>query len=134
MRLLTPVQNIIFPDADIAKAVEWSAWGINMNFGQTCHAGTRIYVHEDIYDEFVSAYAKRMSSLKVGDNFDKDVDQGPQNSKMQYEKILGYIESGKEEGAKVEIGGNRIEREGGGYYIEPTIFTDVKPDMKVSYQ
>jgi aldehyde dehydrogenase (NAD+) len=112
--------------------VEWAAWGINMNFGQTCHAGTRIYVHEDVYDQFVSAYAKRMSSLKVGDNFDESVDQGPQNSKMQYEKILNYIEEGKKEGAKVEVGGKaaRVGKEGG-YYIEPTIFTNVKPDMKV---
>ncbi|KAF2635187.1 aldehyde dehydrogenase [Massarina eburnea CBS 473.64] len=125
--------NIIFPDADIAKAVEWSAWGINMNFGQTCHAGTRIYVHEQIYDEFVAAYAKRMGSIKVGDNFDPSVDQGPQNSKMQYDKILGYIQKGKEEGAKVELGGNVAEVDGskGGYYIQPTIFSNTRPDMKI---
>lgn len=127
-------KNIIFPDADIEKAVEWSAWGINMNFGQTCHAGTRIYVHEDVHDQFVAAYTKRMSSLKVGDNFDESVDQGPQNSKMQYEKILGYIQSGKDEGATVSLGGKVAEvagRGGKGYYIQPTIFTNVKPDMKV---
>lgn len=105
-----------------------------MNFGQTCHAGTRIYVHEDVYEEFVAAYTKRMSSLKVGDNFDESVDQGPQNSKMQYEKILGYIESGKQDGATVSLGGEVAEVEGvggKGYYIQPTVFTDVKPDMKV---
>lgn len=120
------------PDADLEKTVEWCAWGINMNFGQTCHAGTRIYVHEDVYDEFVAAYAKRMSSLKVGDNFDPDVDQGPMNSKMQYDKILSYIESGKADGAKIEIGG-KVAQTGkeGGYYIEPTIFTNVEPEMKV---
>ncbi|KAK7190647.1 aldehyde dehydrogenase [Paraphaeosphaeria sporulosa] len=126
--------NIIFPDADIQKAVEWSAWGINMNFGQTCHAGTRIYVHEDVYDEFVAAYTKRMASLKVGDNFDESVDQGPQNSKMQYEKILGHIESGKQDGATISLGGKVAEVEGAdgkGYYIQPTIFTNVKPDMKI---
>jgi aldehyde dehydrogenase (NAD+) len=131
-RLLTVVQNIVFPDADIEKAVEWSAWGINMNFGQTCHAGTRIYVHEDVYDKFVEAYTARMARIKVGDNFDSTVDQGPQNSKMQYDKILGYIESGKSEGATVHLGG-KAAKTGvqGGYYIEPTIFTNVKPDMKV---
>lgn len=78
--------NIIFPDADIKKAIEWSIWGINMNFGQTCHAGTRIYVHEDIYEEFIKAYTERLKKVKVGDNFDDNVDQGPQNSKMQYGK------------------------------------------------
>ncbi|RDW62458.1 hypothetical protein BP6252_11891 [Coleophoma cylindrospora] len=124
--------NIIFPDADIEKAVEWSAWGINMNFGQTCHAGTRIYVHEDIYDEFLAAYTKRMASIKVGDNFAADTQQGPQNSRMQFDKILGYIEIGKKEGATVHLGG-KVAKTGkeGGYYIEPTIFTDVKPEMKI---
>lgn len=105
-----------------------------MNFGQTCHAGTRIYVHEDVYDDFVQRFSKRMSKLKVGDNFDPTTDQGPQNSKMQYEKILGYIESGKEEGATVQLGGKACNTGlPGGYYIEPTIFTNAKPDMKVCH-
>lgn len=103
-----------------------------MNFGQTCHAGTRMYVHEDIYDKFVDAYTARMAKIKVGDNFDTSVDQGPQNSKMQFDKILGYIESGKNEGATVHLGGKACqESKNGGYYIEPTIFTNVKPEMKV---
>lgn len=129
------MKNIVFNDADIEKAVGWSAWGINMNFGQTCHAGTRIYVHEDVYDKFVEAYTARMKKIKVGDNFDPSVDQGPQNSKMQYEKILGYIEAGKKEGATVHLGGNVAQTgSDGGYYIEPTIFTNVKPEMKVRKQ
>ncbi|GAM86255.1 hypothetical protein ANO11243_042670 [Dothideomycetidae sp. 11243] len=124
--------NIVFADADIEKAVEWSMWGINMNFGQTCHAGTRIYVHDDIYDKFVDAYTKAMSKIKVGDNFDSTSDQGPQNSKMQYDKILGYIESGKKEGATVHLGGEAAQvGDGKGYYIKPTIFTNVKPNMKI---
>ncbi|KAF9732520.1 aldehyde dehydrogenase [Paraphaeosphaeria minitans] len=84
-----------------------------MHFGQTCHAGTRIYVHDDVYGEFVAAYTKQMASLKVGDNFDESVDQGPQNSKM-HSKV-----------AEVEGG------DGKGYYIQPTIFTNVKPDMEI---
>lgn len=122
--------NIIFADADIEKAVDWSVWGIHMNFGQTCHAGTRIYVHEDVYDQFLEAYTKKMQSISVGDNFDKQNAQGPQNSKMQYEKILGYIKAGKEEGATLHLGGN-AKKQGEGYFIEPTIFTNVKPDMKI---
>lgn len=122
----------MFDDADIDNAVEWSAWGINMNFGQTCHAGTRIYVHENVYDDFLEKFTERMAKVKVGDNFDPKTDQGPQNSRMQYERILKYIESGKEEGATVQLGGNAstagLE---GGYYIEPTIFTNVRPEMKV---
>ena len=103
-----------------------------MNFGQTCHAGTRIYVHEDIYDKFVTAYTERMSRLKVGDNFDPSVDQGPQNSRMQYDKILKYIQTGKEEGATLHLGGaSDAASSSGGYYIQPTIFTDVTPDMTI---
>jgi aldehyde dehydrogenase (NAD+) len=101
-----------------------------MNFGQTCHAGTRIYVHEDVYDEFIDAYTAKMKAIRVGDNFDREIDQGPQNSKMQYDKILDYIESGKTEGAKVHLGG-KAANGGKGYFIEPTIFTDVKSNMKI---
>lgn len=103
-----------------------------MNFGQTCHAGTRIYVHEDVYDEFIQAYTERLKQVRVGDNFGENTDQGPQNSKMQYEKILGYIDSGKSEGATLHLGGNVASSGNGkGYFIEPTIFTDVKPNMRI---
>lgn len=122
--------NIIFPDVDMEKAVEWSAWGINMNFGQTCHAGTRIYVHGSVYEKFLEAYTERMKKVKVGSSFEAGIDQGPMNSKMQYDKILSYIESGIEEGATVHLGGKPIDSKEG-YHIEPTIFTDVKPEMKV---
>ncbi|KAL8696404.1 MAG: hypothetical protein Q9224_002816 [Gallowayella concinna] len=122
--------NIVFPDADMEKAVDWSAWGINMNFGQTCHAGTRIYVHESVYEKFLNAYTERMKQVKVGSSFEDGVDQGPMNSKMQYDKILGYIESGINEGATVHLGGKPIESKKG-YHIEPTIFTNVKPEMKI---
>ena len=123
--------NIVFPDADIEKAVEWAAWGINMNFGQTCHAGTRIYVHESVYEQFLTAYTERMKSIKVGKPFEAGVDQGPMNSKMQYDKICSYIESGINEGATVHLGGKPPEGSTG-YNIQPTIFTNVKPHMKVS--
>lgn len=123
--------NIVFPDADIEKAVEWSAWGINLNFGQTCHAGTRIYVHDSVYEKFLTAYTERMKKIKTGKPFEAGVDQGPMNSKMQYDKICSYIESGINEGATVHLGGKPSESQQG-YHIQPTIFTDVKPDMKVS--
>lgn len=103
-----------------------------MNFGQTCHAGTRIYVHEDVYDEFLAKYTERMRTVKVGDNFDASTDQGPMNSRMQFDKILGFIESGKKEGATVHLGGKPAKAaEQGGYHIEPTIFTNTTPDMEI---
>ena len=102
-----------------------------MNFGQTCHAGTRIYVHEDVYDRFLELYTARMKKVTVGNPSTKDVDQGPQNSKLQYDKILGYIKSGEDEGAKVHLGGKAIGSASDGYFIEPTIFTNVKPEMKI---
>ena len=124
--------NIVFPDADLEKAVEWSAWGINMNYGQTCHAGTRIYVHEEVYDKFCELFTERMKKVVVGDNFDEKTDQGPQNSKLQYDKIQSYLESGKKEGATVALGGGVHGKEGDpGFFIQPTIFTDVKPSMKI---
>jgi aldehyde dehydrogenase (NAD+) len=100
-----------------------------MNMGQTCHAGTRIFVHEDVYDEFITAFTARFKSIRVGDNFDSTTDQGPQNSKVQFDRILGYIQSGKEEGATLHLGGKPLSHKG--YFIEPTIFTDVKPQMKI---
>lgn len=123
--------NIIFPDADLEKAVQWSAWGINMNYGQTCHAGTRIYVHEDVYDKFIELFTARMKEVVVGDNFDESTDQGPQNSKLQHDKIKGYLEAGQKEGATVALGGKAHEAPGGGYFIQPTIFTNVTPEMKI---
>jgi len=102
-----------------------------MNFGQTCHAGTRIFVHEDIYDKFLELYTARMKQVTVGNPASGEFDQGPQNSKLQYDKILGYIKAGTEEGAQVHLGGNAIGSGKDGYFIEPTIFTNVKPEMKV---
>ena len=121
----------MFPDADLEEAVAWSVFGITFHFGQVCHAGTRIYVHEDIYDKFLEAFTKKMSALKVGSNFDKSSDQGPQNSRMQLEKILSYIDIGKKEGATLALGGQAVQV-AGGYYVQPTIFTNVQPQMKVS--
>lgn len=126
--------NIIFPDADLEKAVAWSAWGINMNYGQTCHAGTRIYVHEDVYDKFTELFTKRMKEVVVGDNFDESTDQGPQNSKLQHDKIKSYLEVGQKEGATVALGGKAHEAPGGGYFIQPTIFTNVTPEMRIVSQ
>jgi len=121
--------NIIFDDADLDQAVNWAAFGIFWNHGQTCCAGSRIFVQEGIYDEFLKRFTEKTRSLKVGDPFAPDTFQGPQVSEIQFNRIMSYIQSGKDAGAKVEIGGERQGTEG--FFIKPTIFTNVTPSMKI---
>ncbi|KAF3914087.1 Omega-crystallin [Arthrobotrys entomopaga] len=121
--------NIVFEDADIDEAISWVNFGIFFNHGQCCCAGSRIYVQEGIYDEFVKRFKERAQQNVVGDPFHKDTFQGPQVSQLQYDRIMDYIKIGKDEGATVETGG---ERHGDlGYFIQPTIFSNVKHDMKI---
>merc|ERR1712000_570999 len=121
--------NIVFNDADIEQAISWVNFGIYFNHGQCCCAGTRIFVQEGIYDKFLEAFKKRSLQNKVGDPFESDTFQGPQVSQLQYDRIMGYIETGKKEGATVETGGERHGDKG--YFIKPTIFSNVTPDMKI---
>lgn len=121
--------NIVFDDADFDQAVKWAQFGLFFNHGQCCCAGSRVFVQEGIYDKFVSALKENLKSIKIGDPFDLETVQGPQISQLQYDRIMGYIKSGKDEGATCLIGGNREGQEG--YFIQPTIFTDVKPEMKI---
>ncbi|KAF7320219.1 Aldehyde dehydrogenase [Mycena kentingensis (nom. inval.)] len=121
--------NIVFDDADLEQAVNWSAHGIYWNHGQACCAGSRIFVQAGIYDKFLAKFTEKARSIKVGDPFAAGIDQGPQVSQLQYDRIMGYIESGKEQGATLHLGGNRVGTEG--YFIEPTIFTDTRPDMTI---
>ncbi|KAI6146137.1 aldehyde dehydrogenase [Pisolithus tinctorius] len=121
--------NIIFNDANLEEAVNWSMFGIFFNHGQCCVAGSRIFVQEGIYDEFLKRFTEKSRSIKVGDPFAPDTFQGPQISKIQYDRIMGYIDSGKKDGAKIHIGGERHGSEG--YFIQPTIFLDTKPNMRI---
>jgi len=121
--------NIVFDDADIENAISWVNFGIFFNHGQCCCAGSRVYVQEGIYDKFVQRFKERALQNKVGDPFDTETFQGPQVSQLQFDRIMGYIEEGKKEGATVVTGG---ERHGDtGYFIKPTIFSDVTEDMKI---
>jgi len=122
--------NIVFADADIDAAIEGAYFGLFFNQGQCCVAGSRLYVEESIYDEFVKKMTAKAKSRKVGDPFDAAFEQGPQVSQEQMDKVLGYIESGKKEGAKMLTGGSRVGSDG--YFVEPTIFVDVKEDMKIA--
>lgn len=121
--------NIVFNDADIEAAISWVNFGIYYNHGQCCCAGSRIYVQEGIYDKFIEAFRARAQKNKVGDPFHDETFQGPQVSQLQYDRIMEYIKAGKDEGAKVETGGGRHGDKG--YFIEPTIFSEVTPNMKI---
>lgn len=121
--------NIIFGDVDIEKAVKWAFRGIYFHQGQVCTSGSRIYVQENIYDEFVKQFKEYTSHSPIGDPTENSTFHGPQVSKTQYDRIMEYIESGKKEGATITLGGERWGNEG--YYIQPTIFTDVTEDMRI---
>ncbi|XP_042481946.1 aldehyde dehydrogenase family 2 member C4 [Macadamia integrifolia] len=120
---------VIFNDADLDMAVNIAFLGILSNKGEICVAGSRVYVQDGIYDEFVKKAAEKAKTWVVGDPFDPLSQQGPQADKQQFKKILSYIEHGKGEGATLLTGGKPCMEKG--YYIEPTIFTDVKEDMKI---
>ncbi|CAJ1951815.1 unnamed protein product [Sphenostylis stenocarpa] len=118
---------IVFDDADVDKAAELALLGILFNKGEICVAGSRVLVQEGIYDEFEKKLVEKAKAWVVGDPFDPKVQQGPQVDKKQFEKILSYIEHGKREGATLLTGGKSVGNKG--YYIEPTIFSNVKEDM-----
>eukprot|EP00484_Ammonia_sp_Unknown_P001432 CAMPEP_0197021440 /NCGR_PEP_ID=MMETSP1384-20130603/2320_1 /TAXON_ID=29189 /ORGANISM="Ammonia sp." /LENGTH=517 /DNA_ID=CAMNT_0042449267 /DNA_START=32 /DNA_END=1585 /DNA_ORIENTATION=+ len=120
---------IIFDDANIDNAVNQLQVGLFLNQGQCCCASSRIYAHEKVYDEFVEKTLAATSKRKVGDPFG-DVDQGPQQNRRQFDKVLDYLNKGKQGGAKVLHGGNRIGDKG--YFVESTVFGDVKDDMEIA--
>lgn len=123
---------IVFDDADLDMAVNLVNIATYTNKGEICVAGSRIYVQERIYDSFVKKAAEIAKKSVVGDPFNPHVHQGPQVDKEQYEKILRYIDVGKREGATLLTGGKPCGEKG--YYIEPTIFTDVKEDMSIAQE
>merc|ERR1719458_1224063 len=121
--------TIVLADADIDQAVETAHFGLFFNIGQCCCAASRLMVEESIYDEFVEKSVARAKARTVGDPYDPRNEQGPQVDKEQFEKILGYIEHGKSEGAKLLTGGARFGDRG--YFVQPTVFGDVTDDMKI---
>ncbi|CAL5397056.1 unnamed protein product [Camellia sinensis] len=121
---------IIFDDADVDKAADLALLGIMYNKGEVCVAGSRVFVQEGIYDEIVKKLEEKAKTWAVGDPFNPTVRHGPQVDKTQFERILSYIEHGKREGATLLTGGKPCGQKG--YYIEPTIFTDVKDNMVIA--
>jgi aldehyde dehydrogenase (NAD+) len=122
--------NIVFADADMDQTIEGCHFGLFFNQGQVCCAGSRLFVEDKVYDEFVEKSVTRAKRRTVGDPFDPATEQGPQIDKVQFDKVMSYIESGKREGAELLTGGNRIGDES--HFIEPTVFADVKDNMKIA--
>ncbi len=122
--------NIVFADADIDSAVNGAMLGLFLNQGQCCCAGSRLLVEGKVYDTMVDRLAAATENRKLGDPFDAATEQGPQVDKTQFDKVLGYIESGKKQGARCVAGGERFGSKG--YFIKPTVFADVKDDMKIA--
>jgi aldehyde dehydrogenase (NAD+) len=122
--------NIVFSDADIDAAIAGAHFGLYFNQGQCCCAGSRVFVEDKIHDKFVDRLAEINKGRKLGDPFDTATEQGPQVDKAQFDKVMHYIDSGKKEGAKLLTGGKRFGDRG--YYIEPTLFVDVKDEMAIA--
>uniref|UniRef100_A0A8C4PMG1 aldehyde dehydrogenase (NAD(+)) n=1 Tax=Equus asinus TaxID=9793 RepID=A0A8C4PMG1_EQUAS len=122
--------NIIMSDADMDWAVEQAHFALFFNQGQCCCAGSRTFVQEDVYAEFVERSVARAQSRVVGNPFDSQTEQGPQVDETQFNKVLGYIKSGKEEGAKLLCGGGAAADRG--YFIQPTVFGDVQDGMTIA--
>ena len=122
--------NIILEDADIDLAIAQSYLGVFFNQGQCCIAGSRVFVHEKIYDEFVKRVTSCALSKKLGNPQDKTTQQGPQVDEAQLKRVLHYIEVGKNEGARLLCGGKRWGNKG--YFVEPTIFADVTDNMTIA--
>lgn len=121
---------IIFPDVDIPWAAEVAHAALFANHGQNCCAGSRTFVHEDIYEKFVTKAVEMAAQRKVGDPWKKETEQGPLVDKAQYEKVLSMINSGKSEGATLKCGGSNVGDEG--YFVQPTVFADVSDKMKIA--
>jgi len=122
--------NIVFADANLDQAIEGAHFALFFNQGQCCCAGSRLFVEEKCYDEFVDKSVQRAKRRVVGDPFDSKTEQGPQVDKDQYEKVMSYIDAGKKDGAKMLCGGERVGK--AGYFIQPTVFADVKDTMKIA--
>src|SRR5204862_3558708 len=122
--------NIVFADADLDAAVEGAYFGLFFNQGQCCCAGSRLFVEDKVHAQFVEKVLKKAKSQKVGDPFAPETTQGPQVSQEQCDRVMGFIEAGKKEGAKLLTGGKRVGDKG--YFIEPTVFDGVKDNMKIA--
>ncbi len=124
---------IVFSDFDLDVAVDYALFAIYCNSGQVCSAGSRMIVEDSIYESFVKKMAERAQKIRVGPGLEDETEMGPLVSESQMKRVLEYIEVGKKEGAKLVTGGERLQGDkfGEGFYVSPTIFKDVKSDMRI---
>jgi aldehyde dehydrogenase (NAD+) len=127
--------QVILRDAPLEKAIPTIVRGITLNTGQICAAGSRVVVDESIRERVVAGLAEGFAKVRVGPWYE-EVDMGPLISAKQEQRVLGYLESGRDEGATVVVGGGKLAGEGfaGGFFVEPTIFDDVGPDMRIAQE
>jgi aldehyde dehydrogenase (NAD+) len=124
--------NIVFADADLDAAIAGCHNALFFNQGQCCNAGSRLFVEEKCYDDFVARSVEQAKQRTVGNPFDPQTKQGPQVDQEQFDKVMSYIEAGQREGAKLLCGGNRVGDRG--FFIEPTVFADVDNNMKIAQE
>jgi len=129
--------NIILPDADLDAAIAGSYEGIYFNSGQSCNAGSRLFVHSDNFDAVIEGLADRARKAKLGPGTDPETELGPLVSDEQLARVMGYIDQGREAGAEIVVGGGRPDGDGaegldGGYFVEPTLFTGVSDEMSIA--
>jgi aldehyde dehydrogenase (NAD+) len=122
--------NVVFADADLDAAVAGAFHAIYFHGGQCCTAGSRLFVEKKVHKDFVECLAARAKARAIGDPLDPATEQGPQVSQEQLDKILHYVELGKQQGAKLVAGGARSGERG--FFVEPTIFDDVRDDMSIA--
>jgi phenylacetaldehyde dehydrogenase len=121
--------NVVFADADLETAIPGSAQAIFYNQGECCTAGSRLFVHKSIFDKVIDGVAQETKKFRVGPGMDSSSNQGPLVSQEQLDRVCGYLDAGAKEGAKTVVGGKKMS--GSGYFVEPTVLVDVKPEMKV---
>jgi phenylacetaldehyde dehydrogenase len=121
--------NIILNDADLDVAIPGAASAIFFNHGQCCCAGSRLYAQQSVFDRVVEGVAAAARAVKLGPGLDPNTEMGPMVSETQLNRVCGYLEAGKKEGARAVAGGKA--RDGAGYFVEPTVFVDTKPNMKI---
>ncbi|MCW2969146.1 MAG: aldehyde dehydrogenase, partial [Solirubrobacterales bacterium] len=124
--------NVILPDADIEAAIKGSFQAIYFNSGQACNAGSRLFVPAERYDEVMGALAEAASAARLGSGLDPDTQLGPLISAEQRDRVMGYIESGREEGAELLSGGESALGDSGGYFVAPTLFSVTSDELKIA--
>lgn len=123
---------LVFDDADVESAVSWAHTGTMYNQGQICSSTNRILVQESVYNKFVTLFKEQVKGVsRIGNPFEDTTFQGPQVTKAQFDRIMSYIQSGKTEGATLAMGGEPYKDTDKGFFVAPTIFTDVTDTMKI---